>query len=401
MSPAVARKDLVIVGGGMVGASLALAAANQDYAVTLLEAHPPGEPGQPSYDDRSTALSYGSRRLLERLGLWEALAPHVEPILHIHVSQRGYLGAARLNHQEEQVPALGYVIANRDLGGVLAAALTASSVDVRTPATLEDYTDRGDHLALRIRKGKRLSSLETRLLIAADGTHSAVREMAGIEVDTLDFGQTAVIANVTPGKKHEGWAYERFTDEGPVALLPLTAGPDGQQRCSLVWVRSDEQAQATLALDDAEFLAALQQRFGYRLGRFLQVGSRAAYPLKRVRAQRDTDARLIIVGNAAHTLHPVAGQGFNLALRDVAALSEALATARRQGEDPGSEMVLQSYREARETDLRWTTGVTDALAQYFALDWSPLAHARGLGLMVVDRCRWLRQQLARRGMGVA
>jgi 2-octaprenyl-6-methoxyphenol hydroxylase len=298
------------------------------------------------------------------------------------------------------VEALGYVLINRHLGPVLHQALEASGVSVMTPARLLDDQEGEDHLILKVRHGEEAQSLRARLVVGADGTGSRLRSLAGIDVRESPYEQSAVIANVTPGQDHQGVAYERFTDEGPIALLPLTRGPDHERRCSLVWVRPQERIAQTLAWSDGEFLARLQERFGHRLGCFRKVGQRAAYPLSLVRAKRDTAPRLVLVGNASHTIHPVAGQGFNLALRDVRTLAELLAQARKDGEDPGSPALLSEYVSRREGDLDAVVHATDTLARLFATPFSPLAHLRGAGLMLLDRCGPLRRQVARKGMGL-
>ncbi|MCG5523932.1 2-octaprenyl-6-methoxyphenyl hydroxylase [Ectothiorhodospira haloalkaliphila] len=392
--------DVAVIGGGMVGATLALAAAHTGFSVRVIEAHPPGVDGQPSYDDRATALSWGSRRMLDDLGVWADLAPHAEPIRRIHVSQRGYLGATRMDHHDSGVEALGYVLINRHLGPVLHQALEASGVAVTTPAQLLDYQEGEDHLILKVRQGQEERSLGARLVVGADGTGSRLRALAGIDVHESPYEGSAIIANVTPGQDHQGVAYERFTDEGPIALLPLTRGPDHERRCSLVWVRPQEQVARTLGWSDREFLARLQERFGHRLGCFRKVGQRAAYPLSLIRAKRDTAPRVVLVGNASHTIHPVAGQGFNLGLRDVRTLADLLAQARVDGEDPGSPALLSDYASRREGDLNTVIQATDALARLFATPFSPLAHLRGAGLMLLDLCGPLRRQVARKAMGL-
>ncbi|ACL73837.1 2-octaprenyl-6-methoxyphenyl hydroxylase [Thioalkalivibrio sulfidiphilus] len=389
--------DILIAGGGMVGATLALAVARNGYRVGVLEARPPGEPGQPSYDDRTTALAYGSRRILEALGLWQGVADQATPIEHIHVSERGRFGVTRLSAADENVPALGYVVANRAIGAAWLAALKDSSVELITPATVQAYRVHADGVSVQIRgQDDATRELRARLLVAADGTHSMLRQLAGIGVHERDYGQTAVIANLTPGRDHGGVAYERFTDEGPIALLPMSEG-----RCALVWTRPADQVDVTLALNDADFLAALQDRFGHRLGRLRKVGRRAAYPLKLVRAVRDTAARLVLVGNASHTLHPVAGQGFNLALRDVAVLADLLAGAARDGSDPGAPALLDAYSAWRREDLDTVQTYTDGLVRLFTNPWPPLAHARGAALAALDLCPPLRHRLARQSMGLA
>ncbi|MCG5501029.1 2-octaprenyl-6-methoxyphenyl hydroxylase [Ectothiorhodospira lacustris] len=390
--------DILIAGGGMVGATLGLGLADSGYRVGIIEAQPPGVPGQPSYDERATALSWSSRCILERLGLWAELAPHAAPIGHIHVSQMGYFGSVRLDHREEGVEALGYVIVNRVLGQVLQTALAAAPVTLMTPARVTGYTSHDDHLAVQVSLDQVATPIRTRLLVGADGTRSVVRNLAGIDIHESDYGQAGIIANLSTELDHQGKAFERFTDEGPVALLPLSPAEDGSPRCALVWVRPAHRLDETLAWDDGHFLQVLQDRFGHRLGRLRRVGARVAYPLTRVRAVRDTDARLVLVGNASHTIHPVAGQGFNLALRDVDTLADLLCRAGREASDPGDAGLLQCYADRRRPDLDRVTGVTDALARLFTTP--GLGHLRGAALAALNLCGPLRHGVARAGMGL-
>jgi 2-octaprenyl-6-methoxyphenol hydroxylase len=394
--------DILIVGGGMVGASLACALSESPYRIAVLEARPYGAPGQPSYDERTTALAYGSRRILEGLGLWGALAGQAAPIRAIHVSQRGRFGATRLYAREEGVEALGYVAANRELGRALYARLSQlRNVTLIAPAEVRDLGVEPGHVTLGIvrgdgRSGELEQELRGGLVVAADGRDSVVRQRTGIAVEVRGYGQSAVVANVTPGRPHHDTAYERFTDTGPMALLPLEAG-----RCALVWTQAQERVDEYLDLSEGAFLAALQERFGWRLGRFERVGARAAYPLALVRATRVVDRRLALLGNAAHSLHPVAGQGFNLALRDVAALAEILSDCARSGGDPGAGAVLDRYAHWRARDLDRTTAFTDMLARVFTSPMPLLSHLLGLGLVALDVCPPARHLLARLSMGVA
>lgn len=386
---------IVISGGGMVGATLALALARTGFRVAVLEARPPGAPDQPSYDDRTTALSFGSRRILEALGLWDAVASQATPIEHIHVSERGRFGVSRLHARDEGVAALGYVVANRALGRAWQKALSDSPVTLLTPARVLDYRVEKGGVHITMDREAECSQLRAQLLVGADGSDSLVRGLAGIGVREQDYGQTAVIANLTPQRAHGNVAYERFTDEGPIALLP-----DSEGRCALVWTCPAERVDGTLAFSDAEFLAALQARFGWRLGRLVRVGRRAAYPLRLRRAVRDSAARLVLVGNASHTLHPVAGQGFNLALRDVAVLADLLADA-GSGSDPGDNDLLDAYSRWRRQDLDAVQLYTDGLVRLFTNPWPPLAHLRGAALAALDMCDPARHALARRSMGIA
>jgi 2-octaprenyl-6-methoxyphenol hydroxylase len=388
--------DIIIAGGGMVGATLALALARTGYRVAVLEARPPGAPDQPSYDERTTALSFGSRRILEALDLWDALKADATPIERIHVSERGRFGATRMSACDEGVPALGYVVANRALGAAWQAALEESQAAFITPARVLGYRVVRDGVAVDVERDGRRETMGAKLLVAADGSDSVVRTLAGIGVREHDYRQTAVIANVTPARDHANVAYERFTDEGPIAMLPLSEG-----RCALVWTQPGEQVDATLALTDTDFLNALQARFGWRLGRLMRVGRRAAYPLRLRRAVRDSAARLVLAGNASHTVHPVAGQGFNLALRDVAVLADLLADAALDGADPGDDALLDAYSDWRRRDLDTVQLYTDGLVRLFTNPWPPLTHLRGAALTALDVCGPLRHALARQSMGLA
>lgn len=389
--------DLVIVGGGMVGASLALALGGRGLRMALIEAHAPGDPGQSGYDDRAIALAYGTRRVFEAIGVWPALRGQVEPITDIHVSERGRFGLVRLSAREEGVPALGYVVTARELGAVLVERLHAiPDLDILAPARLVDFADDGGMVTLQVEQGGVMQTLSTRLLVAADGGDSPVRERLGVPVRRWQYGQTAVVANVTPARPHQGCAYERFTDSGPLALLPMTGG-----RCAVVWTVRDDDVDALLALDDAAFLAGLQARFGHRLGVFERAGRRHAYPLGLMRALESVRGRIAIIGNAAHTLHPVAGQGFNLGVRDVAALAEVVDEAHRAGGDPGAPEVLEEYRRWRQREQAVTSIATDGLARLFANPLGPLRLGRQLGLLAMAWLPGARHPLARAAMGLA
>lgn len=389
--------DILIGGGGLVGASLACALSGHGLRIGLIEAVPYGEPGQPSYDDRAIALAAGTQRIFTGMGLWPALESRVTPIHRIHVSDRGRFGFARLDRAEEGVPALGYVALGRDLGAVLSARLAqCADVELIAPARVTGVEFAADTAQVRIAAGAGERSLATRLLVAADGAQSTLRDLLDIPTTTWEYGQTALIANVTPQRPHDNVAYERFTDSGPLALLPMS-----DARCALVWTLRDDQVDSVMALDDAAFLARLQERFGQRLGRLLRVGRRSAYPLRLVRARESVRPRLALIGNAAHTLHPIAGQGFNLGLRDVAALAEVLLDARRDGRDIGDAAVLARYADWRQGDHRRVIAFTDGLTRVFTSPLPPLAWARDLGMLALDLCPPAKRLFARLTMGQA
>jgi 2-octaprenyl-6-methoxyphenol hydroxylase len=386
--------DVLIVGGGQVGASLARAIAGSGLRIAVIEALPAQAPAQPSYDDRVIALGWGSRRILEGIGLWADLAASAEPIRRVHISDRGHFGFARIGCREAGVEALGYVLPARDLGRVLHQGLDGL-VDLYCPARLLDFRLGAERVDAALELDRQTLSLQARLLVAADGGDSPVRERLGFQAREWSYGQTAVIANVTPVRPHQGVAYERFTDSGPLALLPMTEG-----RCSLVWTQRDDAVEALLALDDQAFLRALQARFGQRLGCFARVGRRASYPLRQLLVGDPVRPRLALIGNAAHTLHPVAGQGFNLGLRDVAVLAELLVEQASAGADPGAMPLLARYREWRRPDQNALALVTDGLVRLFSNPLLPLRLGRNLGLLGFDLLPPLKQAAARRFMGL-
>jgi 2-octaprenyl-6-methoxyphenol hydroxylase len=387
--------DLVIVGGGMVGASLAIALAGRGLKMAMIESHAAGTAPPPSYDDRAIALAYGTRRIFGAIDIWPALAGSATPIADIHVSDRGHFGFTRLSAADEGVPALGYVTTARELGHVLLARLPdIEGLDLVAPARLVRFDDDGKRVRVDAERDGVMLELSCQLLVAADGVNSTVRDQLDLPTVRWTYGQTAVVTNVTPSQAHRNVAYERFTDTGPVAFLPLSEG-----RCAVVLTVRDEEADDVLALDDAAFLECLQQRFGYRLGRFERVGRRSAYPLQLLRAREFVRGRVAVIGNAAHTLHPIAGQGFNLGIRDVAALAEVVDAARADG-DIGASPVLAAYRGWRLGEQRGVALATDGLARLFGNPLAPLRIGRNLGLLAMECIPGAKRPLARAAMGL-
>lgn len=384
---------LAIVGGGLVGASLALAlqqgAKARGWTIALIEPFEPGSEYQPSYDARSTALSYGTRLIYQRLGVWERIAERAEPITQIHVSDRGRAGATRLDASDQQVPALGYVVENAWIGHCLWQALDDEVVTRHCPAEVEQMQAVAAGYRLTLTTGQ---VLDCDLAVLADGGRSALREQLGIAIKTTPYDQSALIANVTPGKPHGGQAFERFTDDGPMALLPLQ-----DNRCALVWTRPEEGAARLAALPEAAFLDELQQAFGYRLGGFQQVGARHLYPLMLIEAEEQVRSGLVVLGNAAHSLHPIAGQGYNLSLRDTEALAAALLSSSAKLGDIG---VLQAYHRQQRTDQWLTVGFSDRLTRLFAGSALLSVAGRNLGLLGLDLLPPAKAWFARQAMGL-
>ena len=387
--------DLIIVGGGLVGASLAAALAPLPLKVAVVEAVSFGSRGQPSFDDRITALSEGGRRIFQGMGVWAGMAAGAHPIRHIHVSDRGRFGMTRLHAEEAGVDALGYVTSNRLIGKALVDFISGkSNIALHAPAKLKSFKVEPKGVSVEV-EGSEAATLEARLLIAADGAQSEIRRQLGIAGQKWDYAQTAVVCNVCVERPQADTAYERFADDGPVALLPL-----GGDRYGFVWVTATYAAPALLGLDDASFMEQAAARFDGRVGRFTQVGKRASYPLSMVRAEAQQAERTLIIGNAAHALHPIAGQGFNLSLRDVAMLAEVLADARRDGKDLGAAEALVRYVDARAGDQRGTAIFTDVLNRLFANPLGTVAFGRNAGLLALELLPGARRRLLRHNMGL-
>lgn len=389
--------DVLIIGGGMVGASLACALGGQSLKIGIIEAIPFRSGKQPSFDDRSIALAYGSRRIFEGMGLWPQLEPGVTPIHSIQISDRGHFGKTRLHYHDSGCEALGYVVDNRTLGAALTEKLAQfDNISLLCPARLTGLTLTADKATAVIERNDQSQTLSARLVIGADGGHSAVRQLADIQARQWDYGQSAIITNVSTGTAHHNMAYERFTASGPLALLPLS-----RQRYSLVWTVPATDSDKVMAYDDEQFLTRLQQHVGHHVGRFIRTGTRHCYPLTLIRAHAHQQPRLALIGNAAHTLHPIAGQGFNLGLRDVAALAQTICDALQKQRDIGSARMLRQYEQWRQRDQRHVTALTDSLVRVFSNSVPPLVVARNIGLLAVDCLPPLKKALMRQTMGLA
>jgi len=405
------KVDVAIVGGGMVGASLALALRGLGVDVLLVEGIAPGSSAQPSFDDRTTALGNASRRIFEGLGVWGDIAPQASGIRTIHVSDAGRFGFARLRAEEQGIDAFGYVVANRVIGAALWKQLSAVSggVVLRVPAKAEaiEVTEEGASFTLVSRAvggaasaatggaavdGEVRERVEARLLVAADGAQSGVRAAAAIEADVEDYDQIAIVANVGADHPHAGIAYERFAPSGPIAVLPLYDGSYG-----VIWSCRPQDAAGVLSLDDDSYLRELQARFGWRAGRFVRAGRRASYPLKLTRAAATTATRTVLIGNAAQALHPVAGQGFNLGLRDAAMLAEVIANA--GGGDVGAPELLRRFAEWRAADRGGVVRFTDGLVKLFGSSRPGVGILRNLGLLMFDLAPPAKSALARVSAG--
>ncbi|MGO9803956.1 MAG: 2-octaprenyl-6-methoxyphenyl hydroxylase [Steroidobacteraceae bacterium] len=384
--------DVAIVGGGMVGASLAAGLAGTGMRLLLIEAVPFGARHQPSFDERSTALGNASRRIFEGLGAWDEIAPEVAPIRAIHVSDAGRFGCARLSAAEQGIEAFGYVVPNRRIGAALWGLLTrAAGLTLRVPASVEGLAIDASGVRFSVASDGRREAVTARLVVAADGAHSQIRSAAGIDAAAFDYEQVAVVANVASDAAHEGIAYERFTPAGPLAVLPLADGT-----LAVIWACRRDAAPGMLALDDAAWLGELQSRFGWRAGRFVRAGRRASYPLKLTRAASPVATRTVLIGNAAQALHPVAGQGFNLGLRDAAMLAEVLAGSCG---DVGAPALLERFAAWRARDRSGVTRFTDGLVRLFGDERFGVGLLRNLGLLLFDLSPPAKSALARVSLG--
>lgn len=404
MAAQMTDSDILIIGGGMVGVTLALLLAREpSLRITLIEAITlpalsPGEPlpYRPSFDARNTALSRRTVATYQELGLWDAMQAHATPIHEIHVSERGRFGMARLVAAEEKVESFGQVIENAWLGLVLLRALKAcANVTVLDGVRLTALTPSPARMTATLQRGDERFTRSAPLVVAADGAQSASRTLLGVGADTTPYEQVALVTTVATSLPHDNIAFERFTEHGPIALLPL---PDNRR--SIVWTLPAGSEKPLIDCSDDEFLAQLQQAFGKRAGRFVKTAPRFAYPLALTVAQAQALPRAVILGNAAHTLHPVAGQGFNLCLRDCLALTTRVLAAQRAGRDIGDLALLRDYEQARLDDQHNVITFSDAIVRGFSNRTPGLTLARNVGMVTFDLLPAAKQALARYAMGL-
>ena len=363
--------DVVIVGAGPVGATLALGLRDADLDVVALDARTKGAAAR---SDRSLALSHGARLILERLGVWPRLAATrgaVTPITRIDISQRGGFGSTELVAHDVDLPALGYVVSYRALQSALDSALACCRMSMRFGAAVERVGATTSYAAVSLAEGEQ--PIVARLAVVADGSGAKV---AGMRRERKDYGHVAVTAKIALDRPHEGRAFERFTPEGPMALLP-----EGDEY-GVVWTMTPERAERALALPDAAFLDSLVDRFGRRVGRFVGVHSRRSFPLALEFAPSTIRSRAVVIGNAAQSLHPVAGQGFNLGMRDAIELAQIIVDT--PNAQLGDRQMLDAYASRRRADRFAGIAFTDGLIQLFGNDWPLLRWPRGVALAMLD-----------------
>ncbi|WP_127958953.1 2-octaprenyl-6-methoxyphenyl hydroxylase [Serratia microhaemolytica] len=387
--------SVIIVGGGMAGATLALAISALSkgrIAVDLIESALPSTATHPGFDARAIALAQGTCQQLMAIGIWPALSDAATAITDIHVSDQGHAGMLTLHATEYHIPALGQVIELQDAGQRLFALLAkADNVRLHCPAKVLNVQRHTDRVDVVLDNGQQLCG---QLLVAADGSRSAVAQQCHISWQQHRYPQCATIATITCSKAPNGWAFERFTRHGPLALLPLAHG-----RCSLVWCHPQQDQAEVSAWSDSQFLQQLQLAFGWRLGKILSTSQRHCYPLSLLVANQHVSHRLALVGNAAQTLHPIAGQGFNLGLRDVISLAETLVQAAEQQQDLGDYSVLQHYQQRRQTDQQATINLVDGLVRLFANDYPALVVGRNCALLALSQLPMMRAAFTKRTLG--
>lgn len=399
--------DILIVGAGMVGASLALTLAALPLRIALVENFPLKTEAQLDADGRSIALNFASVAALQKINVWKNLQKFATPIHEVHVSERGRFGKMRIKASEENVNALGYVVPAPILGVELNKMLLASAqitlfnpVQVQTLTSLSSefrLSSRNDESfwAAEVKTPAGAQTIKAKLIIAADGTHSTIRKLQNIQVEEKDYHQSIIVTSVKLLRGHNNIAYERFTDHGAIALLPLL-----DNRAAIAWTGSNEFIAQINALNDEDFLQQAQAYFGYRLGKFSLLGKRHVHALKMMVAKEQVRNGLVLIGNAAHTVHPIAAQGFNLGVTDVNLLAKLIADAIKTEKNFAALEVLQKYETTCVRAQQKIIKFTDSLTHLFLQDFLPLSMARNAGLLTLDMLRPLKRRLAKRLMGM-
>ncbi len=394
--------DIVIIGGGLVGNSVVCALQQypqycKKLRIAVVEAVPATEKLQTDFDVRSVALSYGSSLIFQRFKIWQKMLLQASPINNIHISTRGNFGSANVKAEQQKVPALGYVVAMPVLLKAFYDKFSEfDNVDLLCPATVSNIERIATGHQLTLIQDGNNKQINAKLIIVADGTRSKTRDLLHINTKQTDYGQYGVTANIGLADDHQNYAYERFTATGPLAMLPMT-----ERRAAMVWCVSENQAAELKAADDVTFLKSLQETFGYRLGQLQQVGVKQIYPLRLTQAMELSRPGIVLLGNVAQTLHPVAGQGFNLGLRSAVKLAEVIIDALRNQQDYASNQVLKNYESQQLQDRATITLYTNFLVKLFSNNVPMLGYLRGKGLLALDLLPFSKQPLIKMNMGVA
>jgi 2-octaprenyl-6-methoxyphenol hydroxylase len=389
--------DVVIIGAGMVGASLACALAPSSLRIAIIESVTLSNTQQPSYDDRGITLSPSSKLILEHIGVWQQVQSMTSPIKKIHVSEQGRFGFAHLDASETDHTELGHVVVARSLGQALHKQMSGfNNVKLICPAELKHFQRSDSGISLEIAYSDTTETLSAGLLVGADGSRSLVRRLAGISTNERDFKQTAIVANVTTQKANHATAYERFTPHGPIALLPID-----KKRSVLVFTVNKECVERYLSMPDEQYIRVVETEFGRRLGKIEQVGQRRSYPIVFIEALEQYQQQLILLGNAAHSIHPNAAQGFNLGLRDVAGLAECIMAGIDKGLGLDDISILENYMKLRQADQQRVMRFSNGLASSFYNQLPLLTPARNLAMLLLDSIPELKASFVEKAMGTA
>lgn len=388
--------DLLIIGGGLAGNCLALALKDTGLKIAIIEASTREQHHASPAGDRALALAAGTVKMLEALGIWQGISQVATAIKNIHISDQGHFGKVRLSAQKENVQALGYVIIARDIEAHVAKLVNDAQIELICPSRLVGLMAGNSAVNIGLKCQDEVSNLSAKLLVGADGGNSSVRKLLEIAQHVTEYGQTALVTTVKSSLPHNNTAFERFTASGPLALLPVN-----NDHCAVVWTRTRSDADALMSGSEVDFLAELQQCFGYKLGELSLAAPRRAFPLSLIRAEKMIADRAVIIGNAVHQLHPVAGQGFNLGLRDVVQLAEMIIKQHQANQDIGAADFLNAYAQSRQKDHGRTIDFTDTVVRIFSNDWLALAAARNIGLAILDHIPAAKTLLTRHAMGLA
>jgi 2-octaprenyl-6-methoxyphenol hydroxylase len=385
--------DIAIVGGGLVGSSLAAALASSSYRIALIDSQPLAEINfkADQLDGRSIALALSSKKMFSALGMWNRLQEHATAIKKIHISDQGRFGATRLDSARYEIESFGYLVPAEHLIHTLNEQVDSldhvTRIQPYKVSAIENYSD---HVVLKQDDG---DEIQASLLIAADGANSFIRKALGIEVEEKQYQQSAIVGSLECEQAHNNTAYERFTEEGPLALLPREGN-----RCGFIWMNPTESAEINLALDDQAFIDKLQTAFGFRLGHIKAISKRFSYPLALLMSEQRVQQRVVLIGNAAQTLHPIAGQGLNLALRDIAKLVEMIEMLGENYLNSIDEQLIE-YENKRQPDIEKTVRFTDRLNFLFNADYPVLKQSRGLGLAMLGAIPVLEQRIVKQNLG--
>ncbi|MFK8011628.1 MAG: 2-octaprenyl-6-methoxyphenyl hydroxylase [Marinicellaceae bacterium] len=381
--------DITIVGGGLVGMAAALALSKYDLKICLLESIAGDDTFHPSYDDRTLVVNKASICFWKNIGVWQKVVEHITPIKKVHVSSKGYFGSVNYDAKKYNLEALAYIVEAKVLGLNLKQSIRAvKNIHIICPAHVVDFKEEKNNITIEYQEDESVNKISSKLMIAADGAQSHIRQKLQLVTHVKSYEKSAIICNITPEMKHDYCAYERLTTTGPTALLPFI-----NNRCGFIWTVEESKLNNILELSDDDFIKQAQTQFGYRLGKFLKVGKRTAYPLYLITVPQQVKSRTLLLGNAAHTMSPVSAQGLNLAIRDIANLADVIECAVKNKRDIGSKQILQNYQKLVNEDQKQTMKYTDDLMSWFKIDNPVVNQFRSLGLCIFDQFSQLKFDL--------